>query len=327
MDYNLVPESTEKYVCDKCDYYTSRKSHYDRHITTDKHKRMTKNDNSSYNKVPKGTENYFCKCGKEYKHRQGLWKHNKKCVGKQHDSESDSEEEYENIQKPIDKEMKDKEMKDKDLIMMLINDNKELRNLLLEQCKETTDFKNMMMKVIENGTTHNTTNNNVNSHNKAFNLQFFLNETCKDAMNITDFVESIQLQLSDLEKMGEIGYVEGISNIIVKNLNALDVSQRPVHCTDKKRETIYIKDQDKWEKDDEQKKIRKVIKKVANKNAMLIQQFKEKHPDYNKYHSKYSDQYHKLIIESFGGSGNNDLEKEDKIIRNIAKNITVDKDV
>jgi Txe/YoeB family toxin of Txe-Axe toxin-antitoxin module len=145
-------------------------------------------------------------------------------------------------------------------------------------------------------------------------------------MNIMDFVESIQLQLSDLEKMGEIGYVDGISNIIVKNLNALDVTQRPVHCTDKKRETIYIKDEDKWEKDEEKNKIRKVIKKVATKNARLIQKFKEKHPDYNEYHSKYSTQYHKLIIESFGGSGDNDLEKEDKIIRNISKSIVVDKD-
>jgi hypothetical protein len=125
--------------------------------------------------------------------------------------------------------------------------------------------------------------------------------------------------------MGEIGYVEGITNIIVKNLNALDVTQRPLHCTDKKRETIYIKDEDKWEKDEEKNKIRKVIKKVAFKNARLIQKFKEKHPDYNEYHSKYSTQYNKLIIESFGGSGDNDLEKEDKIIRNIAKNTVVDK--
>ena len=163
---------------------------------------------------------------------------------------------------------------------MLIHDNKELRNLLLEQCKEKDEFKNMMMKVLENGT-HNTTNNtnHTNSHNKAFNLQFFLNETCKDAMNIMDFVESIQLQLSDLENVGELGYVEGISNIIVKNLKELGVTQRPVHCTDKKRETIYIKDENKWEKDDEKNKIRKMIKRVASKNQRLLLKFKELHPD------------------------------------------------
>jgi len=200
-----------------------------------------------------------------------------------------------------------------DLVKYLMKENSELKNMMIEQ-------NNTVLEIAKNGT-HNT----INSHNKAFNLNFFLNETCKNAMNIMDFVESIQYQLSDLEKMGEIGYVEGLSNIIVKNLNALDVTQRPVHCTDKKRETIYIKDEDKWEKDEDNNKIRKAIKKVALKNARLIQKFKEKHPDYNEYHSKYSTQYHKLIIESFGGSGDNDVEKEDKIIRNISKNIVVEK--
>jgi Txe/YoeB family toxin of Txe-Axe toxin-antitoxin module len=205
-----------------------------------------------------------------------------------------------------------------------MKENNELKGMMMEQNNKMMEQQNIVLEIAKNGT-HNTTTNNTNSHNKAFNLQFFLNETCKDAMNITDFVESIQYQLSDLEKMGEIGYVEGITNIIVKNLNALDVTQRPLHCTDKKRETIYIKDEDKWEKDEDKNKIRKAIKKVANKNARLIQKFKEKHPDYNEYHSKYSTQYHKLIIESFGGSGDNDLEKEDKIICNIAKSIVVEK--
>jgi hypothetical protein len=145
-------------------------------------------------------------------------------------------------------------------------------------------------------------------------------------MNIMDFVDSIKLQLTDLEKVGQIGYVEGISNIITTNLKALDVTQRPIHCTDKKRETLYIKDEDKWEKENEENnKIKKVIKKVANKNIMLLQKFKEAHPDCGKSASKYSDQYNKIIIESMGGSGDNDLEKEDKIIRNITKIVTIDK--
>ena len=142
--------------------------------------------------------------------------------------------------------------------------------------KENSEMRNMMMKVIENGT-HNTTNNtttHTNSHNKAFNLNFFLNETCKNAMNITDFVDSIKLQLSDLIDIGELGYVEGISKIIVKNLNNLDETERPIHCTDKKRETFYIKDQDKWEKEDEEKKkIKDTIKTIANKNIRLLPQF------------------------------------------------------
>ena len=291
-----LPPKIPLYCCENCNIKTNNKKDYNKHLTTAKHLKLTTVNNQLTNLSQNCIkyEIFACdNCAKEYKSRVGLWKHKQKCdISNTHDND-------ENI-------IISNEPTDKELIMMLIKQNADL-------VKETTEFKNMMMEqqnivleIAKNGT-HN--NNTTNSHNKAFNLQFFLNETCKDAMNITDFVESIQLQLSDLENMGEIGYVEGISNIIVKNLNALDVSQRPLHCTDKKRETIYIKDENKWEKDEEQKKIRKVIKKVANKNAMLIQQFKEKHPDYNKYHSKYSTQYHKLIIESFGGSGNNDLEK------------------
>jgi hypothetical protein len=211
------------------------------------------------------------------------------------------------------------------LILMLIKQNSEL-------IKETTGIKHMMMEqqnimleVIKNGT-HNHSNNNTNSLNKTFNLQFFLNETCKDAMNIMDFVESIKVQLCDLEKVGQIGYVEGISNIIVKNLNSLDETKRPVHCTDAKREVLYVKDEDKWEKENNDKqKLRKVIKEVAYKNSKMLKEFKSKHPDCDKSESKFSDQYNKLIIEAMGGKGDNDLEKEDKIIKNIAKEVTIDK--
>jgi hypothetical protein len=180
-------------------------------------------------------------------------------------------------------------------------------------------------ELVKNGT-HNIISNNTNSHNKTFNLQFFLNETCKDAMNIMDFVDSIKLQLTDLENVGKLGYVEGISNIIIKNLNAIDVSQRPIHCTDKKREVLYIKDENKWEKEyEEKKKIRKVIKRAANIKARLLPKFKEAHPDCGKAVSLYSDQYNKIIVESMGGSGDNDVEKEDKIIKNISKIVTIDK--
>jgi hypothetical protein len=146
-------------------------------------------------------------------------------------------------------------------------------------------------------------------------------------MNIMDFVDSIKLQLSDLENVGKVGYVEGISNIITSNLKALDVTQRPIHCADKKREVLYVKDENKWEKeDDEKKKIRKAIKRVACKNQRLLPKFKEEHPDCGTYHSKFSDQYNKIVVESMGGSGNNDIEKEDKIIKNISKNVTIDKE-
>ena len=141
-------------------------------------------------------------------------------------------------------------------------------------------------------------------------------------------MDSIKLQLSDLEKVGKNGYVEGISDIITSNLKALDVTQRPIHCTDKKREVLYIKDENKWEKeDDEKNKLRKAIKRVACKNQRLLPKFKEAHPDCIKAASKFSDQYNKMIIESMGGSGDNDLEKEDKIIKKIVKEVIVNKSI
>ena len=186
------------------------------------------------------------------------------------------------------------------------------------------------MEVIKNGThntNNNTTNTHTNSHNKTFNLQFFLNETCKDAMNIMDFVDSIQFQLADLEKMGKIGFVNGISDIIIKNLKNLDITQRPVHCTDKKREVIYVKDENKWEQEEHNKntKIRKAIKTVAYKNMRLLNEFKLKHPDCNKSESKYSDQYNKLVIEAMGGLENIDYDNETKIITKVSKEIIIDK--
>ena len=210
------------------------------------------------------------------------------------------------------------------LVIELIKQNSEI-------LKQNHDLSNKIIEITEKAciTTHNNSHNttHTNSHNKAFNLQFFLNETCKDAMNIGDFVDSLKLQLSDLEKVGEVGYIEGISSIIVKNLKQLDVTKRPVHCTDKKRETVYIKDNDIWEKDDDKSKMQKLIKKVVYKNANMFSKFREVHPDCTKYHSKFSDQYHKIIYESMGGKGDNDFEKHEKIIKNVLKQVIIDKNI
>ena len=235
--------------------------------------------------IKKNVKTYFCNCGKKYLTNSGLWKHKKICKEEMQIKE-------------------EKEPTDKDLIMLLVKQNADL------------------LEVIKNGTCN--TINNTNSHNKTFNLQIFLNETCKDAMNIHDFVENIKIQLNDLIKVGENGYVDGISNIITSNLQALDITQRPIHCTDKKRETLYVKEDDEWKKeDDEKSKIRNVIKTVAHKNIKAISQFKEKYPDCKESNSKYSEQYNKLLVESMGGDGDNMIEKEDNIIKNISKNVTI----
>jgi hypothetical protein len=300
-----LPEIGFKYYCEKCDYGTSKKSSYDDHILSTKHKKtMGFNEN-----LPKICSDFVCKnCNKKYKDNSGLWRHKKKCGA------------GEKISIDIQEIPKSNEVEEIKVFMKyLMQENSDMKSMMLEQ-------STMMMEVIKNGTYNNNTISTNNSHNKAFNLQFFLNETCKDAMNITDFVESIKLQLSDLENVAEVGYVEGISNIIVKNLKKLDVTQRPVHCTDKKRETMYVKDENTWEKDEENKKMHRVVKKVTDKNARLILKYKEVHPDCMTYHSRYSDQYNKIIVESMGGSGDNMFEKEEKIIAQVSKNVTVDKE-
>lgn len=299
-------ESSEKFECELCDYYTSRESQYQRHLKTDKHKN---NEKSTFCQQMSTNFNGFgskfvCDCGKSYKERSGLWRHKKICS---------------NTKISTSIEEKAKSITDKDeLIMFLIKECADYKNMLMEQ-------QGMMMKVIENGVgnnSHNMNNSNNHSNNKTFNLQVFLNETCKDAMNITDFVDSIKLQLSDLEKFAEVGYVEGISNIITTNLKAMDVTQRPVHCTDKKRETVYIKDENQWIKEDENKsKLRTAIKRVSNKNIRLLPQFREKYPEYSNSSSKISDKYDKMVVEVM----TSDADKEDKIIRNISNATTIDK--
>jgi len=305
MDYNIMPKNAKQFICEKCDFICYKQSNYNQHLLTLKHKKDDADDVLDDDKMPNPAEPYFCDCGKEYKHRQGLWKHKKFC------STSNTNKELNNNQISTD------------LIMNVLQQNKELQDLLIEQHKQNNDLQNKVLELCKNGT-HNVTH--INSHNKSFNLNFFLNETCKDAMNIMDFVDSIKLQLCDLEKVGKIGFVEGLSNIIVKNLNSLDETKRPVHCTDAKREIMYIKDENKWEKDnDEKKKLRKAIKHIAHKNSMMLNEFKTKHPDCLKSESKYSEHYNTLTFEAMGGKGDDDLVKEAKIIKNIAKEVVIDK--
>jgi hypothetical protein len=297
MDTNIKnPKKPLNYICETCDFITCNKKDYSRHLLTVKHISLT-NPNLKTQKNPI----FNCICGKSYKHSSSLCGHKKKCNYIEKSNESE----------------------------IIINDTNNKDELINYLIKENQDFKNLILEIVKKDTiTNNNINNttNTNSHNKTFNLQFFLNETCKDAMNIMDFVDSIKIQLSDLEKVGKIGYVEGISSIIVKNLNSLDESKRPVHCTDSKREIMYVKDEDKWEKENENKQqLRKAIKHVAHKNSKMLSEFRVKNPDCLKSTSKVSDKYNKLVFEALGGKGDNDSEKEDKIIKNIAKEVTIEK--
>jgi hypothetical protein len=195
-----------------------------------------------------------------------------------------------------------------------MNENKELKHMIIEVCKNI------------NTNNSNNSNNNINSHNKTFNLQVFLHEDCKDAMNLSDFLESIKIQLADVMSVGELGYVNGISKLIIQNLKSLDVTKRPVHCTDEKREVVYIKDAGVWTKDEDSSKLRRLIKTVSNRNFKSTRLYKEKYPDCNKSESKYSDIYVKIVLEATGGGSKyNDYDSENKIMSMIAKEMTIDK--
>jgi hypothetical protein len=292
----IMPKLCHRFICKVCDYYTSKKSSYNNHILSTKHKKNIKGDGLE----PLGdkimpklcSSKLTCeKCNKEYTSRNGLWKHKQKCN-------------------------KTNEPTDKEIIVEILKQNSQLIKVNTELKKEQTDIKELVLEIVKNGTHNiNTTNTHTNSHNKAFNLNFFLNETCKNAMNIMDFVDSIKLQLSDLMEVGELGYVEGISKIIVKNLNNLDETIRPIHCTDKKRETMYIKDQGQWEKDENKVKLKKVVNRVANKNIRLLPEFREKYPEYSNSSNKISDTYDKIVVEAM----TSDDDKNEKIIKNISR--------
>jgi len=295
---DFLPKTCREYCCKICDYKTCKKSSYDAHLTTTKHiKSMIFNEN-----LPKTCREYVCQiCNKKYKDYSGLWRHKKNC----------------NIKEEINNPYPIKKFTELDKDEMIIQ-------LLKQNAELIKGQQDMMMKLSENGINNNNHSHNTttNSHNKAFNLNFFLNETCKNAMNITDFVDSIKLQLSDLMDIGELGYVEGISKIIVKNLNNLDETERPIHCTDNKRETMYIKNEGQWEKEDDNKtKLKKVVNKVADKNIRLLPQFREKFPDYKNASSKTSDKYEKMVIEVMTTEDN----KKEKIITKISNATIINK--
>ena len=310
-DTKKMPKNAKNFYCDICHFKCCKQSNFVSHVSTSKHQngmkryKMIQNDTK---KMPKNADETFtCECGKTYKYHSGLWRHqsqNKCCnlnINTLDDSINDSDS---NVLA--------------NLVLEVVKQNKELTS-------QNQDLTNKLFEICKNGTTNNTMINN-NSNNKTFNLNVFLNEQCKDAMNIMDFVESVKIQLSDLESVGKLGFVEGISSIIVKNLKAMDIHKRPVHCSDSKREVMYIKDEDKWEKENEDKnKLRKAIKHIAQKNSKMIPEFKSKYPDCVHSDSIKSDQYNKLVIEAMGGRGDNDSEKEDKIIKKLAKELLIDK--
>ena len=310
-------KNAEKFICEECNFTCSKQSNYDKHLLTRKHQMVENGSKMVGEKMP---TTYTCICGNVYKHDSGYYRHKKMCK-KMPEIFCDEEVSKNNETPP-------------DIVVQLLKDNQEFKIMLIEQQEhikktqeENQKLQGQLIEALKDS--GNTTNNNYNNtnNNQQFNLNFFLNNTCKDAMNITDFINSLKLTLQDLEKVGELGYAEGISNMFVKGLNDLEINKRPIHCSDLKREIIHIKDKDKWEKDNSnQDKLKRAIKDLSNKNIMLFDDWQKENPGYDQYDNKKNDIYLKMMVQAMGPP-DEPSERRDfgKIVRSIARNTIIDK--
>ena len=283
-------ENANKFECKICNFTCSKESEWKRHNVTSKHvNRITG--------IYKTPITHICKCGKQYKYSRGLWEHKQKCNGLMR---TQSTEQPPEISNPVDSS----------LILELLNQNKELHQMVIELAKKAG----------------NTTNNTNNTINNKFNLNVFLNETCKNAMTLTEFVKSMNLSVEDFVNTGELGYVNGISQIMVDRINNMELCDRPLHCTDLKRETVYVKDAEKWEKDEDNDKLRDAVKKVASKNERMRSVWYNETPNIDVLGSDNCEKFFKYSKSALGGVNPDQTRTfQDKIIRNVLKEVIVDK--
>jgi hypothetical protein len=289
----VAKSSTNLYCCESCDYSTCKKFNFVKHISTPKHIKSMVGNNFVENVAKSSNQSFTCiYCEKTYKDNSGLWRHKKKCHNKSYEPDQT------------------------DLVKYLMKENSEFKQLMIEQNKQ-------MIEIAKNSGHHN----NFNSHNKTFNLQVFLNETCKNAININEFIEQLQISISDLEETGKLGFTEGISKIFINGLKQIDIPDRPLHCSDLKRETIYIKNNNEWTKDsDENLLLVNAIKQVSNKNIKKISEWQKINPEYKDSSSKINDRYLKIVSESMSGTSKEESDKNyKKIVKNIAKESIIDK--
>ena len=325
-------KDAQKFFCTVCDYTTCKKSSYAKHLLAAKHIMATqttiKTTEMQHEKVL--TDKYKCDCGKEYIHHSSIWKHKQKCKWNPEIECNIIKQEILPVTDASNNIISG------ELVIELLKQNNEFRELLkdqnkqmMEQSKYFIDNQNKQMLELVSKGIGNTTNTNCNNTTKnKFNLNIFLNEQCKDAMNIMDFVNSLQLKLSDLERVGELGYVKGIGHIVINKLKALDICKRPIHCSDLKRETMYVKDENAWEKENgKNEKITKMIKHVAHKNQRQINEWRQENPDHKNPESVKCDKYLAIVNQSMGGSTeDDDINNYNKIIKNIAKEVIIDRD-
>ena len=294
---NKLPPNPLLYDCEKCNYQCSHKGDWNKHINTAKHI----NGNNGNTFIPKTPRLYKCNCGNEYNHMSGLSRHRKNC-----DTQF-----IEHTNNEINQQQQ--------LVDYLMKENAEFKQLMIDQNKH-------MLELAKNSGNNNSNNNNT-TNNNSFNLQFFLNDTCKDAMNIMDFVGQLKVGVKDLEETGRLGYAEGISKIFINGLKQINISDRPIHCSDSKREIVYIKDKNQWTKEDTDKSLlTNAIKHVAHKNMKQISEWTKINPEYSDSSSKQNDRYLKIVSESMCGSTTEETNKNyNKIIKNITKETIIEK--
>jgi len=280
-------KSSNDFCCKNCNYLTSRKSQYERHISTGKHKRLQNNDAGTIL-----NKKYICDCGREYKYRQGLYNHRKSCKGEK--KETAIIENEENVDY-------------KSMFFEIIKKNNEFQDLLMKQSQQISE---LIPKV----------GNTINSNNKQkFNINVFLNEKCKDAISMDEFIDKIEVSMKNLLTTKEKGQVYGISNIIMENMNKLSLYERPLHCTDKKRETLYVKNNE-WEKDDSKEHINKALKKIESKQLKNLNVWLETHPNYMN-NPVEQEEFAQLMSEC----GKSIDDGREKIIKKLCDNVYIEK--
>ena len=317
-----MPENASVLYCDKCNFKCSKYSNYKTHLLTAKHLNRTSRTDSSHNNA---TSDFVCECGKSYTARNSLWYHKRVCKYAT-DAPMDDDVTY---QQPPHF--------DTALVIELLKQNQEFKALMLEQSKQLAEQQNQMaeqqmqlLEAVKDGKIGNTNTNchNMTNSNNKFNLNVFLNETCKDAISMDDFINSIEVTRDEFIHTGQVGFVEGISTVMAHRFRDMEMHTRPLHCTDLKRETIYIKNADKWEKDDADKtKMRKAVRGVAKKNMKeLWRWYNDNKPDVEQIGTDVCEDYFQYHKAALGGYGKEeDLKFEEKIIKNVLKEVHVDK--